>query len=248
MALGDDQVPTKTTRARECPSRQPVSLSLLTNDSSYPTTPDDNDVDPTRPDDRCSLLLVRHGQSEWNAAGRWQGQADSPLSDLGRRQATAAASRLNAFDVIWASDLQRAQETARLIAAELDVTDIRIDARLRERDAGEWSGLTRPEIEERYPGFLDDGRRPEGWEYNDSLRERALAAVVDIVSELGAGGKALVATHGGLIYCLEDTLDTEGPRIPNLGARELLVGPSGIELGDRYDLLDNDMITTSEAP
>ena len=211
-----------------------------------PGQDDGNDAPAT--DDRCSLLLVRHGQSEWNAVGRWQGQADPPLTDLGRQQATAAATKLNTFDAIWASDLQRARDTAQLIAGALDVGDVRIDPRLRERDAGLWSGLTRPEIEEQYPGFLDDGRRPDGWEYNDKLRERALAAVLDIVGELGAGGKALVATHGGLIYCLEATLDEEGPRIPNLGARELLVGPSGIELGDRYDLLDGAMITESEHP
>ncbi len=213
-----------------------------------PAPDDPPELSATEHDDRCSVLLVRHGQSEWNAVGRWQGQADPPLTDLGRRQAVAAAARLGTFDAIWASDLQRARDTATLLADQLNLDDVRIDPRLRERDAGEWSGLTRPEIHERYPGFLDDGRRPDGWEYNDQLRERTLAALVDIVGALGPGGKALVATHGGVIYCLEETLDTEGPRIPNLGARELLVGPAGIDLGDRHDLLDGAMITESEHP
>jgi len=105
-------------------------------------------------------LLTRHGQSEWNALGRWQGQADPPLSDLGRRQAHEAARSLGTVDGIWASDLQRAAETAVIIGDDMGVGPVVLDADLRERDAGEWTGLTRAEIERRYPGFLPDGRRP----------------------------------------------------------------------------------------
>ncbi|MEY2406219.1 MAG: glucosyl-3-phosphoglycerate phosphatase, partial [Acidimicrobiaceae bacterium] len=82
------------------------------------------------------ILLVRHGQSEWNALGRWQGQADPPLSDLGRLQAHAAAHALGAVGAVFASDLVRAAETAAIIAAELGVGPVVIDADLRERDAG----------------------------------------------------------------------------------------------------------------
>src|ERR671917_2105987 len=105
--------------------------------------------------DTTRVLLVRHGQSEWNAVGRWQGQADPPLSDVGRQQARSAARSLGALDAIFASDLQRATETAMIIAAELGVGPVVVDPDLRERDAGEWSGLTRAEIEERYPGYLN---------------------------------------------------------------------------------------------
>src|SRR5690606_34165227 len=94
------------------------------------------------------VLLVRHGQSEWNAIGRWQGQADPPLSDLGRLQAREASRALGTVDAVWASDLQRAVETAAIIAGELGVGPVVVDPDLRERDAGEFSGLTRPEIEE----------------------------------------------------------------------------------------------------
>ncbi len=59
------------------------------------------------------LLLVRHGQSEWNAAGRWQGQADPPLTDLGRAQARAAARAIGGVDAVFASDLQRARRDRR---------------------------------------------------------------------------------------------------------------------------------------
>src|SRR3989442_14475718 len=108
----------------------------------------------------CRVLLVRHGQSEWNAQGRWQGQADPPLSDLGRAQARAAARSLGSVDAVYASDLQRAAETAVIIAEQLGIGPVILDADLRERDAGDWSGLTREEIHERYPGYLPDNPHP----------------------------------------------------------------------------------------
>ena len=134
-----------------------------------PPAPDESP--PTR------VLLVRHGQSEWNADGRWQGQADPPLTDLGRLQAREAARALGAVDAVWASDLQRAVETATIIADDLGVGPVVLDPDLRERDAGEFSGLTRPEIADRFPGYLDDGRRPPGWEPDEALLARALRAL-----------------------------------------------------------------------
>ena len=109
------------------------------------------------------LLLARHGQSEWNAAGRWQGQADPPLSDLGRAQARAAGRQAGSFDAIFASDLERALHTATIISEALGVSPVVVDPRLKERDAGEFSGLTRDEIEERFPGALAARRWPPGW-------------------------------------------------------------------------------------
>ena len=112
---------------------------------------------------RPRALLVRHGQSEWNALGRWQGQADPaaqrPGPAPGARGGAVAGRRSTA---IWASDLQRAAETAVIIGDDMGVGPVVLDADLRERDAGEWSGLTRAEIERRFPGFLADGRRPAG--------------------------------------------------------------------------------------
>src|SRR4051812_28738357 len=102
------------------------------------------------------ILLVRHGESEWNAMGRWQGQADPPLTDLGRRQAFAAAASLGTVDGIAASDLQRASDTAEIISNQLGVGPVVIDPRFRERDAGEWSGLTRHDIHRDWPGYLPD--------------------------------------------------------------------------------------------
>jgi probable phosphoglycerate mutase len=101
------------------------------------------------------VLLIRHGQSEWNADGRWQGQADPALTDLGRHQAAHAARNLGAVDAVVASDLQRASETALIIGEALGVGPVVLEPGLRERDAGEWSGLTRAEIERDWPGYLD---------------------------------------------------------------------------------------------
>src|SRR5215510_15555658 len=95
------------------------------------------------------LLLVRHGESTWNAQSRWQGQADPPLSPFGERQAEDATARLAEIATItsvWVSDLRRARRTGELIARHLDLDGVREEPRLRERDVGAWSGLTRDEI------------------------------------------------------------------------------------------------------
>src|ERR687894_1848010 len=105
----------------------------------------------------AGLLLVRHGESRWNARGRWKGWADPPLSDLGRAQAEAAAPAAAPVDAVVSSDLQRARETAELMAAVLEVDDVLVETDLRERDVGDFTGLTRAEIEERWPGILSQG-------------------------------------------------------------------------------------------
>jgi probable phosphoglycerate mutase len=188
------------------------------------------------------VLLARHGQSEWNAEGRWQGQADPPLSDLGRRQAHEAARALGAIDAIWASDLQRAGQTAAIISGDLGVGPVVLDPDLRERDAGEYSGLTRDEIEARFPGYLADGRRPPGWEPDDHLLARALAAVGRIAAAV-PGGDVLVITHGGLMYNLENHLGAEHVRLANLAARWLEVCGESLRLGERIILTDPDDVT-----
>src|SRR5215831_2437799 len=85
------------------------------------------------------LLLVRHGESTWNAASRWQGQADPPLSSFGERQAEDATVRLSQIATIvavWTSDLVRARRTGELIAERLGLGGVRAESRLRERDVG----------------------------------------------------------------------------------------------------------------
>ncbi len=185
------------------------------------------------------LLFVRHGQSEWNALGRWQGQADPPLSDLGRDQAYRGALRLGTVDAIVSSDLQRAMATAQILSGQLGVGPVVVEPLLRERDAGEWSGLTTPEIEAGWPGFLEQRRRPESVETDESLLARTLEAIVRIESEY-RGGEVLVVAHGGLVYALEAEHGAPFERLPNLGARWIEVKGDRIVLGDRLLLVDDD--------
>ncbi len=189
------------------------------------------------------VLLVRHGQSEWNADGRWQGQADPPLTDLGRAQALHAARSLGTVDAVVASDLARAADTAVILAGELGVGPLVLDPDLRERDAGAWSGLTRAEIDAGWPGFLEGRRRPEGWEPDAQLLARATAALGRI-HELVSDGEAIAVTHGGLVYVLEGHFGEPFERLANLGGRWVEVGPDGpTRLGDRVILVDPDELT-----
>lgn len=177
------------------------------------------------------LLLVRHGESTWNAAGRWQGQADPPLSRRGERQAAAAVAAVpGGYEEIVASDLRRAHRTAELLAAGLDLP-LRVDPRLRERTLGPWQGLTRAEIEDGWPGMLADGRRPDGYEPDDRLADRALAALRELTVA------TIVVTHGGLIRAVEGSIGIPVARMPNLAARELRVRGTGFDAGARVELV-----------
>ena len=201
---------------------------------------------------RTRLLLVRHGESTWNADGRWQGQADPPLSQLGELQAAEAATRVDPVDAVWASDLVRARRTAEIVAVGLgasgDAVAVRLDPRLRERDAGEWQGQTRAEIVERWPGYLESGRRPPGYEGDDALLARVLAAI----DEIGAshrGGTVLVVVHGGILRTLERHFgdDLHG-LLPNLGGRWLVSDgeAAGWSLGDHVLLLEDVTVTAPD--
>jgi broad specificity phosphatase PhoE len=187
------------------------------------------------------VLLIRHGESLWNAEGRWQGQADPPLTDLGRRQAIAAAQRLGVVDEIVASTLERALETAMLVSDQLGIGPVHPDPRLRERHAGEWQGLTRAEIDAGWPGFLGSGRRPDGWEPDEELLVRVLAALIDLAATVGTGD-ALVFTHGGVIRAVERAFDAKSPPIENLGGRWLEFDGTEIEIGERVVLIDPDEV------
>jgi broad specificity phosphatase PhoE len=188
------------------------------------------------------FLLVRHGQSEWNASGRWQGQADPPLTELGRSQAHHAAAGVGMVDAIYASTLDRAAETAAIISSELGVGPVLVDEALRERDAGEFSGLTRAEIDERYPGYLANGDRPPGWEPDDVLVARASVVLERIAAEVG-DGDVLVVTHGGVVMSLEDHLGGGRHRLANLGGRWIEWDGSQLRLGDRILLLAGSELT-----
>ena len=182
------------------------------------------------------LLLIRHGQSEWNALRRWQGQADPPLSELGRRQAAAAAARLEPVDVVAASTLQRSRASAEIIAEIMGCDAPILVPELIERDVREFSGLTREQIEERFPGFLADGRRPPGWEQDEALLNRVLAGLKRLAVLVG-GRTAVVVTHGGVIYSLEGHLGCQPGRVTNMSGRWVTMTNGQIVAGERANPL-----------
>lgn len=196
------------------------------------------------------LLLLRHAESEWNAQGRWQGWADPPLSALGERQAATAGELLRplGFTAAVASDLHRARRTAELAAAAMDLPGpVHIDAGLREYDVGDWSGLTRLEIESRWPGALDDWRHGRlvatpGGEIRDTFVARIAAAVTRVAARR-PGGTVLVITHGGVISALERSLGTDQRRLAHLGGRWIEASGEGLAAGDAMFLFDPDAET-----
>lgn len=142
------------------------------------------------------LLLARHGETEWNREGRWQGHADVALNDRGREQARGLAEALRdePIDVIYASDLARAHETALIIAEQRAspraTPPVITDVGLREIDVGRWSGLTPDDIARCFPGMAThDG------ETNEQHLARTLAAFRRIaIAERGK--RVLVVSHG----------------------------------------------------
>jgi broad specificity phosphatase PhoE len=189
------------------------------------------------------ILLVRHGESEWNASGRWQGWAESSLSELGRRQAFEAASAVGAVDAIVASDLERAVQTALIVSESIGVGPVVTEPGLRERNVGDWTGLTRDEIEERWPGDLDRWRRgellePPGGERNDEILERVEAALRRVGSTFD-GGEVLAVSHGGVMRLLEREHGVDQPPVfANLAGLVVDIHGDRIDVGDRVLLLD----------
>jgi broad specificity phosphatase PhoE len=151
------------------------------------------------------LLLIRHGQSVWNVERRWQGHSDVPLSPEGVRQAEALAERLahERLAALYASDLERALVTARIVGAPHGIEPV-ADPRLRELDIGAWGGLTRPEIAGRWPDVLpafdagDVHARPEGGETRAELEARVRSALDDLAGRHRGATLAVVA-HGGVM-------------------------------------------------
>ena len=149
------------------------------------------------------ILLARHGETDWNRENRFQGHADPPLNALGRAQARELAERLAAEPIaaIFASPLQRARETAEIVAGPVGLAVELVEA-LREVDVGSWSGLTRDEIAERFPdGYGRWLEYEHGWDDGESyedLGERVVPALLAI-AERYDGRLILVVTHGGPI-------------------------------------------------
>jgi len=172
-----------------------------------------------------SVWLIRHAESEWNALGRWQGQRDPALSERGREQArrlvaTLADARIEA---IVASDLARARETAAIVGSALGLP-LHLDARLRERDLGYWSGLTSVEIVARWPGDLarlrarDPELQPGSGESLRALHARVVE-FVDVLSRWPGERPLAIVTHAGILRAMGIT-----PAPGNAAVRSATIG------------------------
>lgn len=185
------------------------------------------------------LCLVRHGETEWNAEGRVQGQTDIPLSPVGVRQARAAAAVLarHDFGAIYSSDLARVRQTAEPAAQRLALP-LQFDPDLRERHYGIFERLLYTEVKERYPALYARFHEKDpdfDFETGESLRtffDRSVGAVRRI-AERHPGEQVLIFTHGGvldMVYRHAHSLGFSAGRdygIPNCGVNWLEVTPAG---------------------
>ena len=150
-----------------------------------------------------TILLARHGETDWNREYRFQGHADPPLNETGRRQAAelAAALAREQLAAVYSSPLRRALETAEILAAPHGLEPVTVEA-LQEVDVGSWQGLTRTELGELAPDqlarWLDGG---QGWEDGETYEQMAKRVVPALLALAAAhdGGRILAVTHGGPI-------------------------------------------------
>ena len=195
------------------------------------------------------LVILRHAQSEWNAAGLWQGQADPELSPEGRRQASAAGKVLSAtfrFDHVVSSDLSRAVQTAAAFREALGIdSPVEIDPGLREYDVGHWSGKTRAEIEQRWPGDIARFARgelpaPPGGETRAEFDSRVLDAAGRVgrsASERGSRG-LLVVAHGGVVRALARLAAVGEYRVGHVAGYRGRYAANGLMPEEPVDLMD----------
>jgi probable phosphoglycerate mutase len=153
-----------------------------------------------------TILLARHGETDWNREHRWQGHADPPLNDRGREQAAELARQLAGirFHAVYSSDLARARETAEIVSATTGLAVV-VDPALREIDVGEWRGLPTPEIEARFAdGYRRHAGGGDGWEHGETHAAMSVR-VVDAIGRIAAahpGGDVLCVVHGGVMRAL----------------------------------------------
>lgn len=172
------------------------------------------------------LVLLRHGQTEYNATRRMQGQLDTDLSELGRQQALAVADAIARFDplAVVSSDLRRAYDTATALGDRIGLP-VAIDTRLRETHLGEWQGLTHTEVDAVAPGARSAWRAdatwaPPGGENRIDVARRSMAVVGELLDkyEDWSDRPIVLVAHGGLIAALTAALlDLPVDRWPVLG-------------------------------
>lgn len=182
------------------------------------------------------LWLVRHGQTDWNLEGRYQGQADTPLNQTGIEEAERAARQLaeRPIQEVYSSDLQRAKHTAEKIA-QVHHTPVLIDRRLREISLGEWEGQVFDIIQARYPLDIEERKRnpltfrPPGGESIEDLWGRAKQVVKEI-SDQNPGKEVVLVSHGLVLavilaYAIDHDISLAYRHIPANATPERLEWP-----------------------
>ena len=196
--------------------------------------------------DVVTLVVWRHGQTDYNAERRFQGQSDVPLNGVGRRQAAEAARYLAALgpSAIFSSDLSRASATAAALA-RLTGLPVQLDKDLRERSGGLWEGLTETEIRERFPVERATWTPPEG-ESAMAVADRASAALERIADTMPGGSLAVVVGHGA-------ALGLAIARVLDVPSEPRVLGPFGnchwsvlSRRGTRWRLLEHNVGVQSE--
>ena len=183
-----------------------------------------------------TILLIRHGQTDWNKAGRWQGHTDIPLNQTGIAQAEALAQRLTAWPIshLYSSDLKRAAQTASILGEKLSLNPV-LHEIWRERDVGLFGGLTSAQVAETFPdiwtqrtnGILEP---PEGERYQ-AMHQRAGQALQQVLGHHN-GETVAVVTHGGLLHALAaHVLGME----PNAYGRISFRGNTGLTIVEAND-------------
>ncbi len=158
---------------------------------------------------KSQVVLVRHGETEWNLVKRTQGHLDSPLTPKGVSQVKKTATKLkdHQFDLIISSPLGRAFETAKILAKELDIKKIILNYNLAERHLGIMQGKTKEESLKIFPQFFDENNRfvhgseiPQG----ETLKEFLFRVNtgVDELKEISKTGRILVVTHDGVLHAV----------------------------------------------
>jgi probable phosphoglycerate mutase len=174
-----------------------------------------------------SIVIARHGETDWNREGRFQGHADPPLNALGRAQAEELARLLAAIEItaLYTSDLRRAAETAGIVGEHLGLV-ASPDEGLREIDMGPWSGLTGDEIGERFPDayarWRDGDSDAHGGETRAAFSTRVVRAVVR-VARAHPGQRIAIVAHGGVIRTVQrHVAGAPEPVLRNGGVWELV--------------------------
>jgi probable phosphoglycerate mutase len=188
------------------------------------------------------VLLIRHGESAWNAEGRWQGWRDIALTPLGEAQALARARTLvsERIDgaVVFTSDLARAARTADLLADRLALGGTTCDEGFRERFGGDWEGRTAAEIDDRWPGLRAAWRAgelagPPGGEADDAVLVRFDDALARALAATPQPGVTVVVTHHGVLRLVSSRAGVPvHTLIPNLGGRWFVHDGGVLHAGD----------------